>query len=247
MTTIIINITKWLYQSYLYLTNQNKKWYIIEGNIGSGKTELLNKLKENLDCEIIIEPVNVWQTIIGDNNKNILQHFYDNPKRYAYIFQAIVLQTRLQSIEIPQSKNIRFTERSIWTDKYIFGKVCIETNLMNELEKNAYLLSFNWLEKIFSKKPDGIIYLQCSPNKCLNRVNLRARNEETSISIDYLQTIHDNHESWLSSWTDTKKLIINNDNDNDWNNVIKQIKLFISPCYTTYTTNKTNNIITSCK
>ena len=120
---MLITIINWIYK---FFCKQPKKWYIVEGNIGSGKTELLNILNDNINCEIIKEPVEVWQSIIGDN-KNILQQFYEDPVRYAYLFQTIVFKTRLQSIDHPQVKSIRFSERSIWTDKYVFGKSCIES------------------------------------------------------------------------------------------------------------------------
>jgi len=218
----IFNILHYILKLFI----KPKKWYIIEGNIGSGKTELLNKLNENINCEIITEPVEVWQNITG-NGKNILQQFYEDPSRYAYLFQTIVFKTRLQSIDKPQLKLIRFSERSIWTDKYVFGKSCIESNRMNELEKNAYYQWFEWLEEKFFKTPDGIIYLKCSPEKCYERMNRRGRNEESTVSIEYLKEIHLNHEEWLNSWMKTDKLILNNDNDNDWNNIIRQIKHFI--------------------
>jgi deoxyadenosine/deoxycytidine kinase len=99
---------------------------------------------------------------------------------------------------------------------------------MNELEKNAYIQWFDWLEKKFFKIPDGIIYLQCSPEKCYERMNIRGRNEESSVPIEYLKEIHLNHEEWLLSWNKTKVLILNNENDNDWINIIKQIKNFTS-------------------
>jgi thymidine kinase len=187
----------------------------------------LNKLNEFVDCEIIKEPVEVWQTIIGDG-KNILQQFYENPSRYAYLFQTIVFKTRLQSIEKPQINALRFSERSIWTDKYVFGKSCIESNRMNELEKNSYLIWFDWLEYKFFKIPDGIIYLQCSPEKCYQRMKLRARNEESCVPIEYLNEIHSNHEEWLNNWDKTKVLIIDNNADNDWLNIIEKINKFIN-------------------
>ena len=111
-------------------SENNKKWYIIEGNIGSGKTTLINILKNFNNFEVIEEPVNLWLNLKGDDNKNILQEFYDDPERYAYIFQTMVFKTRLNSIDHPQDKDIRFSERSIWTDKYVFGISCIESKKM---------------------------------------------------------------------------------------------------------------------
>ena len=220
---MLITIINWIYK---FFCKQPKKWYIVEGNIGSGKTELLNILNDNINCEIIKEPVEVWQSIIGDN-KNILQQFYEDPVRYAYLFQTIVFKTRLQSIDHPQVKSIRFSERSIWTDKYVFGKSCIESKKMNELEKNAYMQWFDWLEEKFFKIPDGIIYLQCSPEKCYERMNIRARNEESSVPIEYLKEIHSNHEEWIHTWKKTRVLVVDNEKDNNWVDIINQVETFI--------------------
>jgi deoxyadenosine/deoxycytidine kinase len=85
------------------------KWYIIEGNIGSGKTTLLDKLAEHNNYEVIREPVDIWQNIKNDKNENILQQFYKDPNRYAYLFQTIVFKTRLQSLDKIQEKEIRFS------------------------------------------------------------------------------------------------------------------------------------------
>ena len=38
-------------------SDMGKKWFIIEGNIGTGKSTFLKKLKEDLNCEIIYEPL----------------------------------------------------------------------------------------------------------------------------------------------------------------------------------------------
>ena len=34
-----------------------KKWFIIEGNIGTGKSTFLKKLNQDLKCETIFEPL----------------------------------------------------------------------------------------------------------------------------------------------------------------------------------------------
>jgi deoxyadenosine/deoxycytidine kinase len=203
-----------------------KKCYIIEGNIGCGKTTLIRYLKGIKEYEVIEEPVDRWIEIKGDS-KNLLQSFYEDPKRYGYLFQTMVFKTRLESIDKPQEKDIRFCERSIFTDKYIFGKLCIENGTMNELEKNCYNFWFNWLEEKFRPKPDGIIYLQCSPEKCLERISKRGREEESKIPIDYLKELHKNHEDWFSTWKETPVLIINNEEDDNFDKVLDKINQFI--------------------
>ena len=216
-----------------------KKWFLVEGNIGCGKTTLLDKLGENNNFEVIREPVNLWIEIKGSNGNNLLQEFYEDPQRYSYLFQTMVFKTRLESLDHEQTKPYRFSERSIWTDRYVFGKSCINSQKMNTLETNCYKFWFNWLEDKFSKKPDGIIYLRTDPTKCLERMRERARHEENSVSLDYLSEIHNYHEEWLNEWTQTPLLIIDNNSDDDWTNVLKQVNNFINT--TNINTTNTNS------
>jgi len=203
------------------------KWFIIEGNIGSGKTTLINKLKSNNNYEVIEEPVSTWLSIKGDNDKNLLGLFYEDPTRYAYLFQTMVFKTRLQSLDHPQVKPFRFSERSVWTDKYVFGISCIESGKMNNLEKNCYYTWFDWLEEKFNPKPDGIIYVKTSPEKCLERIKHRHRSEEDSIPLDYLKELDDRHNNWILNWDKTPVLVIDNEEDNQWNKILDNVQNFI--------------------
>ena len=206
----------------------NKKWFIVEGNIGSGKTTLLEKLESHSDFEVIREPVDLWLSIKGSDGKNLLQEFYEEPNRYAYLFQTMVFKTRLQALEQEQHKLTRFSERSIWTDRYVFGKSCIDSQKMNDIEINCYHFWFNWLEEKFFKKPDGIIYLRCSPEKCLERITSRGRNEESGVPLEYLKELHDNHETWFEQHNDLPILVIDNEIDNNWESVFMQVDEFIN-------------------
>jgi deoxyadenosine/deoxycytidine kinase len=192
---LFTNLLNYIYHIYHILFA--KKWYIIEGNIGCGKTTLISQLKERDDFEVIEEPVEVWKSITNEEGENILGMFYKESKKYAYIFQTIVFKTRMMALERQQVKQVRFSERSIWTDKNIFSKNCYEIGFINTIEKNTYDIWFNWLESKITRKPDGIIYLRAEPETCFERVHKRDRSEEATVSIDYLTNVHIKHEEWL--------------------------------------------------
>ena len=207
------------------------KWYIIEGNIGSGKSTLLNILESVPNVEVIPEPVHMWTSIKDNKEINLLQHFYSDMDRYSYMFQTMVFKTRLESLEPKQLQQFRFSERSILTDRYVFGKMCLEDNKMNSIESCCYKYWFDWLSTKFNSKPDGIIYMQCSPEKCLERINKRGREEENTISLDYINKLNKYHDDWLLNWKETPILIIDNNQDNDYDNILKQVNKFINYDY----------------
>jgi len=205
----------------------NNKYILIEGNIGSGKTTLLNNLANDENIEVVYEPIDLWLNIKGSDGKNLLYEFYNDPVRYAHLFQCMVFITRLQSIEHEQIKKFRFCERSILTDKYVFGKSCITSGKMNELEINCYNIWFKMLETKLYKKPDAIIYLKSSPKKCQLRIQERSRNEESGIKLEYLEELNNNHEEWINNCSDIPILTIDNDIDNNFEQMIIDINNFI--------------------
>ncbi len=59
----------------------------------------------------------------------------------------------------------------------------------------------SWFDPVVSSLPglipDGFIYLRASPDTCHKRMMLRKRAEEGGVTLDYLQGLHEKHESWL--------------------------------------------------
>lgn len=198
MFSLIKSLIKVTYEYVMYYMKGNK-WYIIEGNIGCGKTTLITNLKFEENVEVIEEPVDEWKNQKDEHGKNILGLFYEDSKRYAYLFQTLVFKSRLISLEIPQTKRIRFSERSIWTDKNIFTKNCYELGFLSKIEKDIYDYWFHWLESKIRRMPDGIFYLRAPAEVCHTRMKKRDRAEETSVPLEYLQSIHKKHEEWLNN------------------------------------------------
>ena len=79
--------------------------FTIEGNIGSGKSTLLNILKQNLTSingtEIIYltEPVSAWESIQDKSGTNIIEKFYNDNKKYAFLFQMMAYISRIHQIK----------------------------------------------------------------------------------------------------------------------------------------------------
>jgi deoxyguanosine kinase len=188
----------------------NTQIYFVEGNISNGKSTFLKMIEENIpDCQVIYEPLNVWQNIIDSSNKNILDYFYTDMKKFAYSFQSLAFLSRVKSFQdVDYSKKYVFIERSIYSDKYIFAKNCYESGIMNEIEWNLYNEWFNWMEGMLNLNENRykFVYISCEPNTSYNRLLLRNRREENTVSLEYLTQIYNKHEEWLNNKENVIKL-----------------------------------------
>ena len=174
------------------------KTLIVEGNIGAGKSTLLHILKQYLAVNIVYEPLEMWQQVTDD--QNLLDSFYKDPKRWAYSFQSYAFITRIMKQKESREKQpdmLQVLERSVFSDRYCFAKNCHEQGFMNALEWKLYQEWFSWLVSEYVIKPDGIIYLRVEPEICHARLQRRARHEEESVSLEYLDQLHELHENWL--------------------------------------------------
>jgi deoxyadenosine/deoxycytidine kinase len=180
------------------LYQQTQKCFIVDGNIGAGKSTFLSLIKKYINVQVVFEPHTRWQKVVGQ--ENLLEKFYNDPSRWSYTFQSYAFVTRVQE-QVEAAKRseypIQVLERSVFSDRYCFAKNCYELGYMNALEWKLYQEWFTWLVGNYVKKPDGFIYLQTDPSVCHQRLLKRSRKEELEVSRDYLQQLHDKHESWL--------------------------------------------------
>ncbi len=177
----------------------SQRYFIIEGNIGSGKSTFLKMLKQYMNIQMVLEPHEQWQSIGGDGD-NLLDLFYKDPKRWAYSFQTYAFVSRImvqQAHARTHAYAVQVLERSVFSDRYCFAYNCYELGYMDALEWQLYKTWFSWLVDTYVPKPDGFIYLRTNPEVCHQRLQKRDRHEESGVALDYIQTVHDKHERWL--------------------------------------------------
>lgn len=172
----------------------------IEGNIGSGKSTLFEKLKihfvNNKNIIFVREPVDIWESIQDENGTTILEKFYQDQIKYSFSFQIMAYISRINLLKetIKQHPGITIiTERSLYTDKMVFAKMLYDTHKIEYINYQIYLNLFDTFKNDFNV--DNIIYIKTDPDICYNRILKRARNGENNISLDYLQlcdTYHNN-------------------------------------------------------
>ena len=188
----------------------------VEGNIGSGKSTLVEKLKQKyLDREDVCflqEPVEQWLQIKDKDGVNILEKYYKDQHTYAFSFQMMAYISRLsilkRAIENPKYKYI-ITERCLFTDKNVFCQMLYDDGFIDDIGfqiYNKWFDEFNYFESVTY----SYIYIRTEPTVSKFRVEKRSRTEET-IPLSYLEKCHSYHEAWLN----TKESILVLDGNQD--------------------------------
>ena len=223
----------------------------IEGNIGSGKSTLVDRLKHLYqskdDIFFLQEPVDTWNTITDENGITILEKYYENQEKYAFPFQMMAYISRIsilrQAIKNSNAKVI-ITERCVFTDSNVFAKMLYDTKKIEPIE---YCIYRKWFDEFVEDFPiKNVIYVKTDPSIALERVIKRNRLGET-IPIEYLATCHQYHEDWLLGQDNISVLTLDGNTDTDESPAIimdwlNEINRFIAKSINTNTNTITNNI-----
>ena len=193
----------------------------INGNVGSGKTLIINNLKNQFINEDYI--IFITNPII--EYKDILKKFYDCPVKYAFSFHIMILIKRFYIINEAIKKNpnsIIITEGDIYTDKYIFAKMLFESKKMNTFEYEIYNKLFNEFKQQIKSVKHKYIYISSDPISCLNK-----NKNKNNIDITYLKLYNQYHEQMLNNLSSS--LIINSDDlfSSKYNKTFNEIRTFI--------------------
>ncbi|XP_014777566.1 thymidine kinase 2, mitochondrial [Octopus bimaculoides] len=148
----------------------------VEGNIGAGKSEMLNFFAKDPTIEDLM---------------------YKDPSRWGFTFQSYVQLTMLQNHMSKCAKPVQMMERSIYSAKYVFVENLYKSGLMPGADYEVLTEWFNWATNNLDFHVDQIIYLRCHPETALERIKKRNRKEELNITLEYLQSLHERQEEWL--------------------------------------------------
>jgi deoxyadenosine/deoxycytidine kinase len=176
---------------------KDRKVILLEGNIAAGKSTVGRALKESGMFDFIEEPVDAWQSGFASN---LLEAFYRDMNRWAFTFQTLAFLTRAKTwqegLALTDHSSV-VLERSLLTDRYVFATNAHRLGAMTEVEWQVYCALWDLVVSNFSVEPDCILYYRTPAEVCLERIEVRGRDEESGIAVDYLRQLEALHDEWL--------------------------------------------------
>jgi deoxyadenosine/deoxycytidine kinase len=161
----------------------------IAGNIGVGKTELTNRLSQELGWLVYYEPV---------IQNPYLDMFYADMSRWSFHLQIYFLSERFKAqVEIGKSQLPFIQDRTIYEDAEIFARTLHEQGSMTRVDYENYVALFGVLMG-YIRQPDLIIYLRARPESLMDRIARRGRESEKSITLEYIARLNRAYDDWMT-------------------------------------------------
>ena len=168
-----------------------KKFVIVSGNIGCGKSSLTDLLSKRLGWKAYYEVV---------ENNPYLEDFYKNMHKWSFHLQVFFLSKRFyHHQDILKNPASVVQDRSIYEDSTIFARNLHLQGFMDKRDYENYQELFKVMTQFLSP-PDLIVYLQAKVPTLLERISLRGRDYEKSISKEYLSQLNDLYEEWIEDF-----------------------------------------------
>ncbi len=169
-----------------------KKFVAIAGNIGVGKSTLVEMLCARMGWEPFYEPV---------TENPYLADFYANMDAWAFHSQVFFLTHRLRAhYNLAHHPDSVVQDRSVYEDAEIFAQNLYLQGHIQDRDYQTYRDMYETMMR-FLPPPDLVIYLRASVSTLGNRISSRGRDYEQTIAPDYLQALNNLYETWIDNFT----------------------------------------------
>jgi len=178
------------------------KTIAIAGNIGTGKSSLVEFLTRTYGIEPFYEP----------NEENpYLPDFYQDMNRWAFHSQLYFLSNKFRMHQqLERVSGVVVLDRTIYEDAEIFATALHNMHNFTGRDWDTYW-SFYQIILDAIRPPDLMIYLRCSMRTLRKRIRLRGRAMEQAIPLAYLKRLEKLYEQWVTTYQFGEVLILETD------------------------------------
>jgi deoxyadenosine/deoxycytidine kinase len=175
----------------------------IAGNIGSGKTTLTTLLAKHYGWTPRFEAV--------DYNPYMDDYYKDIP-RWSFAMEVFFLKERFKDlVALSRSPEPIVQDRSIFEGVYVFAANNKELGNMDDRDFTTYMELFEQMMTIV-RLPDLMIYLRSSVAHLVANIQLRGREYEQKIPLEYLENLNKRYEDFINNKYKGRLLMVDVDN-----------------------------------
>lgn len=183
----------------------SKQFITIAGNIGVGKSTLVQLLAQRTGWEPVFEAV---------TENPYLADFYQDMPRWSFQSQVFFLSRRLQQhYDLLQNQNAIIQDRSVYEDAEIFARNLYQQGIMGQRDWLCYFDLYQTLTTLL-QPPQLVIYLKASVPTLRRRIVQRGRDYEQDIADEYLDQLNTLYDQWAENFRLSPVLTIDTNNLN---------------------------------
>ncbi len=180
-----------------------EKFVAVAGNIGVGKTTLVQKLCDDLGWTPFFEP---------ESDNPYLPDVYKDMQTWAFHSQVFFLTRRLRAHKnLCAHPGSVIQDRSVYEDAKIFAHNLYEQQQMGERDYQTYQELYQALVE-FLPPPDLVLYIKASVPTLQQRIKQRGRDYEEKINPAYLEQLNVLYDQWIDNFDLCPVLTIPGDN-----------------------------------
>lgn len=180
----------------------NRRSIAIAGNIGSGKSSLVEFLTRTYGIEPFYEP----------NEENpYLPDFYRDMERWAFHSQIYFLASKFRIHQrLDRTPGVAVLDRTIFEDAEIFANALHRMRKINRRDWQTYQRFYQVILRAI-RPPDLMIYLRCDMRTLRRRIRRRGRAMEQQMPLSYLKRLQSLYDEWIEDYTMSELLVLETD------------------------------------
>ena len=212
--------TQFYFPTFDFRLSTNIMHIAIAGNIGAGKTTLTRMLARHYGWEPRFEPV---------RENPYLEDYYKDISRWSFCLETYFLKERFKDVlAISHSDKTIIQDRSIFEGVYVFVRNNYEQGNLTDNDYTTYMELFQLMMSLV-RQPDLMIYLRKSVPELVRQIQLRGREYEQTMQLDYLKGLNEKYEDFIFNQYKGKVLVVESDgmdfehNPEDFSKIVNRI------------------------
>lgn len=170
----------------------SKRYVAIAGNIGVGKSTLVEFLSHTFGLKPVFEP---------HEDNPYLEDFYADMQRWSLSSQAYFLGRKFRLHREAQDWPIPVVQdRTIYEDAEVFARNLFEQGLMDQRDFETYWELYENIRDSL-RPPDLLICLRADLKTIRRRIKMRGRQMEQNIPNSYIRRLNSLYEEWFDSYS----------------------------------------------